>query len=190
MARKNKSRYALLGVLSLSPGSGYDIKKFCDVSIAHFWNENYGHIYPVLKQLYQEGLVEVMAEQNEGRPTRQIYSITEAGRRELEQWLADPVEDVPERNELLLKLFFGSQLPLEDTLSKLEQEKEKQQVRLAQYEEVAAVLRPAKGMPGAPFWLASVSWGLHHAKSKIAWCDESIEMLSANTEKLGQASDS
>ncbi len=51
MATTNKSRYALLGVLCMKPGSGYDIKKFCDKTISHFWNENYGHIYPVLKQL-------------------------------------------------------------------------------------------------------------------------------------------
>lgn len=51
MAKVNKTKYySLLGILSNRPGSGYDIKKMCDSSIGHFWNENFGHIYPVLKR--------------------------------------------------------------------------------------------------------------------------------------------
>ena len=53
----NKTKYAILGVLDTFPGSGYDIKKYCDKSISYFWNENFGHIYPVLKQMENEGLV-------------------------------------------------------------------------------------------------------------------------------------
>jgi hypothetical protein len=26
----------------MKPGSGYDIKNFCDKTISHFWNENFG----------------------------------------------------------------------------------------------------------------------------------------------------
>ena len=54
MAKINKTKYAILGVLSQMSGSGYDIKKCCDTSIAYFWNENYGHIYPVLKKMEEE----------------------------------------------------------------------------------------------------------------------------------------
>jgi DNA-binding PadR family transcriptional regulator len=79
MAKENKTKYALLGVLSLGPASGYDIKKYCDVSIAHFWNENYGHIYPVLRQMEAEGLVDRKTEMNEGK-ARHVYHMTEQGR--------------------------------------------------------------------------------------------------------------
>ena len=65
MAIKNKSRYALLGVLSMKSCSGYDIKKFCDKTISHFWNENFGHIYPVLSELQKEGLIS-QVEQDSG----------------------------------------------------------------------------------------------------------------------------
>src|SRR5258707_12735330 len=56
MAKENKSRYALLGMLSIRPGSGYDIKKFMEQSTSNFWHESYGQIYPLLKQLVDEGL--------------------------------------------------------------------------------------------------------------------------------------
>ena len=43
---KNKSRFAILGILNIQPSSGYDIKKYCDTVISGIWNENFGHIYP------------------------------------------------------------------------------------------------------------------------------------------------
>ena len=70
MAKVNKTKYAILGVLSLKPGSVYDIKKFCDKGISYFWNENFGHIYPVLKQMEAEGVITKTAEQNEGKPMK------------------------------------------------------------------------------------------------------------------------
>ncbi|HCW53514.1 MAG TPA: PadR family transcriptional regulator, partial [Clostridium sp.] len=76
MAKANKTRYALLGVLSYQPSSGYDIKKICDNSIGYFWNENYGHICPVLKQLESENLITKFVKETEGHPQKNIYSIT------------------------------------------------------------------------------------------------------------------
>ena len=55
MAQKNRTRFAILGMLAFQPMSGYDIKKIVDNSIAYFWKENYGHIYPMLAELSREG---------------------------------------------------------------------------------------------------------------------------------------
>src|SRR5215469_2423712 len=103
MAKENKSRYALLGILSMSPGSGYDVKKFMEQSTSYFWRESYGQIYPILKQLVEEGLATSHTEKQEGKPERYVYTLTERGKEELQRWLADPVEQSVERNELLLK---------------------------------------------------------------------------------------
>ena len=121
MPKVNKTRYAILGVLSLKPGSGYDIKKFCDDSIFYFWNENYGHLYPVLKQMEKEGLVTRSSEQTEGKPPRNVYSITRNGKEELNRWLMLPVEPHPFRSELLLKMFFAVDIPRPNLVEKLEQ---------------------------------------------------------------------
>src|SRR5215470_7305675 len=113
MAKENKSRYALLGMLGIRPGSGYDIKKFMEQSTSNFWNESYGQIYPLLKQLSEEGLATSHAEKQEGKPERKIYTLTEEGKDELVNWLGTTVEETPERIEILLKLFFGHFLPVE-----------------------------------------------------------------------------
>ena len=42
---------------------------------------------------------------------RRIYSITKKGRAQLVKWLSVPPQPESPRNEMLLKLFFGSQVP-------------------------------------------------------------------------------
>ncbi|UCB53625.1 MAG: PadR family transcriptional regulator, partial [Candidatus Zixiibacteriota bacterium] len=48
MPRANKTEFAVLGLLSLSPMSGYDMKAFISQSIGYFWQESYGQLYPAL----------------------------------------------------------------------------------------------------------------------------------------------
>jgi len=133
MASTNKTKYAILGVLSLFSGSGYDIKKFCDFSISHFWNENFIHIYPVLKQLEKEGLVVKETEFTEGKPPKFNYSLIEKGKKELNKWLRKPAETNPLRSEFMLKLFFASDIPVKDIIKMVEEEKKKHEKLLEEF---------------------------------------------------------
>ena len=103
---------AVLGLLSIAPMSGYGMRMIISQSIGHFWSESFGQIYPALRKLTAEGFVEKKTERQKGRPDRHMYSLTTAGRKRLAGWLMVPaVTEVP-RNELLLKLFFGSHVPV------------------------------------------------------------------------------
>jgi Predicted transcriptional regulators len=178
MPRVNKTRYALLGLLNLKPGSGYDIKKTCDKSISFFWSENYGQIYPVLKQLEEEGLVCKETEYTEGRPARNIYFITEQGREELNDWLMQPVEATPLRMELLLKLLLSVDIPVENTIEKLEIKRREENSKLEYLAEVEERLRTGpRDRKGLHLWLAAISSGQHLASASVRWCDETIAML-------------
>ncbi len=98
MPQANKSRYALLGLLSLKPMSGYELKKTIEQSTHHFWHEDFPQIYPMLKQLESEGLTVSRNEHQEGRPERHIYTLTEHGWETLRQWLSLPPVLQVERN--------------------------------------------------------------------------------------------
>src|SRR2546428_11912841 len=100
--RANTSRYAILGVLSRRPMSGYDVKKLIDRSIAHFWSESYGQIYPILNRLAAEGLAERRRERQRGQPGRHVYSLTSEGRAGLLPWLAPPPPPQPRPFRVLL----------------------------------------------------------------------------------------
>ncbi len=120
MAKKNSSVYAILGLLSYEPMSGYDIKQAVETVFSYFWSESYGRIYPVLKQLEAEGLATRGTEKNVGKPDRHIYTITRKGREALRQWLAEPPGPLRVRHELLLKLVFGHNVSIEQNIHHVE----------------------------------------------------------------------
>ncbi len=103
-------KHALLGFINYGPMTGYELKKFFDTSVAHFWNAELSQIYPALKAMESEGLVEMKVEVQDDRPNRKVYSITESGRRELVDWLAKPADRDQVREPILIKVFFGSSL--------------------------------------------------------------------------------
>jgi hypothetical protein len=44
-------KHAILGILSFSPMTGYDLKKAFDRSVRHFWPVNQSQIYRTLAEL-------------------------------------------------------------------------------------------------------------------------------------------
>jgi DNA-binding PadR family transcriptional regulator len=174
-----KSRYALLGALSIGPMSGYDIKQLFERSIGHFWHESYGQIYPMLRQLAAEGLVLQSTEQQSGRPERHVYALTEAGWAALRAWVAAPVEEYGRpRSELLLKLFFSRHAPPALAREHLLRYRELQQAALARLGALEAELRSAdRHDPNLTYWLITLRHGVHAGQALIAWCDEALAML-------------
>jgi DNA-binding PadR family transcriptional regulator len=102
--------YVILGMLAWRPMSGYEIKSLVDKSTRLFWAASYGQIYPELRRLAAEALIEGKSSPQGGRK-RNVYRLTASGRVELRAWLdADP-EVFEVRDEGLLKLFFAGSRP-------------------------------------------------------------------------------
>lgn len=184
MAKENKSKYAILGMLSQGPMSGYAIKKAIEHSVANFWNESYGQIYPILKQLAEEGLTVSHAEKQEGKPERYVYTLTDKGRNELHQWLIEPIEEYTvERNELLLKLFFGTQETKADNLAHVQRFREVQVQLFEKYKRIEAYLTArCKDHPETLYQLFTIKFGLHRTWALIEWCDETVDLLNKFTD--------
>jgi PadR family transcriptional regulator, regulatory protein AphA len=173
---KNKTRYAILGALSLMQGSGYDIKKFCDNSISHFWNENFGHIYPVLAQLEKDGCIEQVNQDSDNR--RKVYKTTTKGKEEFTEWLMRPVEYQPARSELLLKLFYGNFIGKEkmiEMLLEVRETKKKQLDEIKNIEESYVYDKKAQESEVYAYWVAPLRYGIIATEAFIEWCDETID---------------
>ena len=184
MTKENKSKYALLGILSMSPGSGYDIKKFMEQSTSNFWSESYGQIYPILKQLVEEGLATSHTEKQEGKPERYVYTLTDKGLEELRHWLTEPIEHTVERNELLLKLFFGRQNTIADNIEHVQEFRTLLDQLLHKYRGIEEYLQ-ANCADNADlcYSLITVRYGILRCQALLTWCDETIDTLSVFTEK-------
>ncbi len=111
----------ILGILSQYPCSGYDIKTELDAGGAGLLSGlSFGSIYPRLKELEQEGLIETYQADAGGR-RKKLHELTGRGWSELSEWLAIPPEyPIPTRDELLLKMVFWGAARPEDRATLIE----------------------------------------------------------------------
>lgn len=108
--------YAILGFLDKVPLSGYDLKKHFDGTVQHFWSADQSQIYRVLARLKKDGMVTQEVVEQEDRPDRKVYHITESGREALNEWLRSAVPFPPHRFGPMIQVFFSSDLSDEELL--------------------------------------------------------------------------
>jgi PadR family transcriptional regulator, regulatory protein AphA len=102
--------YAILGLLSSRPLTGYDLKKMFEGSTALYWSGNNNQIYTTLVKLHEKELISREIELQEDRPARKIYSITAKGQEELKKWLLSEPEPPQLKNSFLIQLAWADQL--------------------------------------------------------------------------------
>ena len=95
-------RIAALGLLAQEPGSGYDLLRHFEKSMANVWPATQSQLYGELNKLAETGLIEVS---NIGPRGRKEYRITESGLAELRRWIVNPDEPPPFRSAELLRVF-------------------------------------------------------------------------------------
>jgi len=103
-----------LAILFQGEATGYEIKKMStEGKYSYFVDASFGAIYPALSRLERDGLVTCREESHPGKPSRKIYSITEAGReRFAENLVEEPAPDIF-RSEFLLITMYAPMLPKE-----------------------------------------------------------------------------
>ena len=180
MKNYNHTTYAILGILTTECKSGYAIKQFIDQSLTHFWKISYGQIYPTLKLIAQEELAEVRTSSNPGKPDRNEYFLTPKGISVLKEWLEEPIKQLPvERNEILLKLFFGRYHSKEKTISLLQNHKQKLESRYHTYESIEQTIVHHKDNdhPDSMYWLFTLDYGKRLTKAAMDWCDDTLNKV-------------
>ena len=168
----------MLGLLTIEPMSGYDLGRMVRASIGHIWRESYGQIYPNLKKLAAQGLVESKTETQKGRPDRRVYSITKKGREQLLRWLSVPPQPEIPRNEMLLKLFFGTQVPTHILIGNVERMVEEHRALLKKFRHVELEeINRNPQYPDAPFWKMAARFGQIEMKAHLKWAEETLREL-------------
>jgi DNA-binding PadR family transcriptional regulator len=158
-------RIAALGLLAQHPGSGYDLLKRFEKSMANVWPATQSQLYGELNKLAKAGLIETSAVGPRGRKE---YRITQAGRGELLRWITDPSDDPPLRLPDLLRVFLLDEIPVEDA--------RKYVLALAQHAD--AELNRLGRLRDAPIWddgdasfyaRAALEFGLRNAAMEAEW---------------------
>ena len=178
--RPRSTPYAVLGMLSLAPMSGYDIRKEAETSIGYFWSESFGQIYPALRDLGARGLIRRRAGRRGGNRERHVYEITERGREALAAWRAEPPRDPPLRSELLLKLFFGGHGPPVHEIEWIDRQLSRELQALDEFGRIRElIMKEQRDHPSLPYWLMTLSYGEHRSRTLIRWCRETRRALRA-----------
>jgi len=180
--------YVILGILAIHPNqSGYEIRKTIQQSVGFFWGESYGQLYPTLKRLAAEGLIEPSSSGTRSSKGRQEYSITPTGQVCLREWVAMPWRDDPPRDEFLLKLFFGAEAAPAVSVAHIRRFQERNRSMLATLVELEGLgSARSSHYPGFRFWMMTLQFGVAQLRSGLEWSERALAML-ADAEVVGAA---
>jgi DNA-binding PadR family transcriptional regulator len=167
--------YALLGILAITPMSGYELAQAADRSIANFWPVSRSQVYTELARLEGLGYVTGTDVAQERVPDKRVFKVTPAGERAFENWLATPGYE-PERMRLgfCVKMFFGHDMPRDTMIANLEQFAKHNAKRAVYLKEVVEMLSV---LPEAVFTRATASLGLRIAEAARQWAEEMLDDL-------------
>lgn len=175
---RSSNAYALLGLLSIEPMTGYVMKKRVEEALSHFWKTSYGQIYPTVNKFVEEELVTVEVVKNEKGPTSKLYTITEKGILELMEWLVIDVHDFNAKDETQLKFYFSGLLPIDEVIKKAERSLAYNQSILDSYNDTSTRMEETKKPTRNQLneYLA-VRKGIFLNEARVKWAKECIDTL-------------
>lgn len=185
MRRASKTKYTILGFLTIRPMSGYDMKKSMEKTTGNFWSESPGQLYPELKKLLKGKYIQCEDQTTEGGRPRKVYSITSKGKKMLKDWLKQPAEMPVARDEVFLKLFFGKNMPIAESIRHVER-------RLVKAKEVnnyflwlqKHIDEEHNEVEDIPFWKIMLNHGFYIIKAEMEWCKDAIKNLKQLSKKV------
>lgn len=176
-------KYAILGLLCRHPMTGYEIAKEFNYELAEFWYANHSQIYPELKKLNEEGLVNYDIEISGEILEAKRYTITEDGYRDFIKWLHkdEKIQKTP-KDIFRLRMYFSGNLDVKTRIHLLENQ------RLQHYSRLNTLKKRFEQYPQVPphdsdrFGDFLVLRGaIMRQENIIAWIDECIGFCKEDT---------
>ena len=159
------------------------MKKFCDQSLAHFWHESYGNLYPRLRRLQDRGFVRGRRQSRERAPDATVYTLTRAGREWFAAWMEEDPGSEQVRSDFMLKIFFGAQADIDLCARRILDYRVRQEAKRETYAQIEAMLREAvSDRPEAFYWLLCLRRGQLLTEARLAWCAEAEHLIAAHKE--------
>ncbi len=177
MANEKKLDCVILGLLAHEDLTGYEIKKRMDTALRFFWGASFGSIYPTLKGLVEDGLA--IKADTAGERNKITYSITDAGRIYLKNWLEVPVEKDELRYETLLKLFFAGDAGGKTAIRHIENFEAKVKGGLPMLRGAVENLERVLDQDDSHlYYLLTARFGVKVFETYLEWCAETKAALS------------
>ncbi|MDF2654284.1 MAG: putative transcriptional regulator [Bacillota bacterium] len=107
-------QYAILGLLSWKPSTGYDLKKIFEDSPYLYWSGNNNQIYKSLLQLQKDDLISGETIHQDGAPSKKVYSLTKKGLIALKTWILSGTEAPEVKKPFLIQMAWSDLLSNEE----------------------------------------------------------------------------
>jgi len=178
--------HIILGFLHFKPQTGYELKKYIDVSTRFMTHTTLSRIYPMLKRLDDKKCVSFETRTQEGKPDSKVYSLTPLGEDEFRRWLEEPAKlDLHSFNNFKLKFFFSGFLSKDILISRISRELEFRKKQLAESDS-QEIVPPADMVDSkyicvdeaTRYWELTHMMGNKHLRSYVEW----LEYIYAETE--------
>ena len=176
-------RHAVLAAVLEGEVSGYQLAKRFDVSVANFWSATPQQLYRELERLEAAGLLQGRTVEQHKRPTKRVFTLTDAGREELRAFIAEPTRPTAIRDDFLVKLQAAGDDDLASVRESLTERLDHARGKLALYDRLrddllgghteSAHLRDAERV--GPF--LTLLGGRMYEQQNIRWCEAVLELL-------------
>lgn len=169
--------YLILGLLMLSPMTGYELQQFIRKNLALICSHSAGSIQTALAKLEKDGRITAL-ETTEGRRRKKTFTITQAGRDAFSAWVAQPMQADKVKNMELSRLFFAGLARPEERIAAIRD-------YIRQMEETRSILSgirerfqqiPENELPAGTDWPAvlrfqgyTLDYGIAAAEFEIGW---------------------
>ncbi|MEV6059993.1 PadR family transcriptional regulator [Nocardia asteroides] len=172
--------FALLGLLSVRPMTGYEIGKHYARALSPWWETPRTQIYPKLRELERRGLVEKQTVVQDGKPNKQVYSLAAEGGSALTAKLAEPIRGTEMKHHMMMRLFLGNLLPIETMRQLLEDYRAQMSERVDALREARAKFSASLSGPhqrSVFFELLSLDHLIAVADLEVSGTDKVLEAL-------------
>ena len=170
-------RYFILGLLTRKPMTGYDVKTSLEDLSWLVDVPSYGSLYPALHNLLEEGMVNVSVVPGDGKPSRKVYSITEAGTQVLQTWIHRPIETDISQKTFVMRLLLANNFSREGLIAYLKQRHTRMTTHLAALESRIEINTAETSSEAERF---AADYGLVIASAEIHWLEDTLARLAEN----------
>jgi len=180
--------HAILGFLKDKPLTGYELKSVFDMTVRHFWPADQSRIYRALSSLADEGWTEVEVVEQDTRPDRKVYHITDAGRAELHRWLTTPLPGKGQHHAELVQVFFAGQLndgEILDMLRRMAAMAEAEYNVLSSHPALSGDCPIENTSRSLFFKMLTLHYGIYISNASATWLKETIARIENSEHEKG-----
>ena len=174
-------KHGILGLLNYKDMTGYEIMEVFRDSLNYFWDAKTSQIYRELQGLEQKDWVSKTIIPQSGKPDKNLYAITSAGRAELLRWLADDDLGLRVKTPILMKVFFLGERSVEENIRYFESVKESCEQFLKGLEAVPQYIEAYGDLIGQSekvcYWQMTLEYGRRSIQMQIEWAQDCIRRL-------------